>query len=256
MYLPRIIPVLLLKDKGLVKSINFKNHRYIGDPINAVKIFNDSYADELTFLDISASSNKTINYAVIQNIAEEANMPFSYGGGIDALSQIEKLVKIGVEKVVLGSIACQNPVFVADAAKEFGSSTVCVCVDIKKNFWGKYTVVHSNAIKSGSLNYLDFVKQMEELGAGELIIQDVNLDGTQQGYNLNLIDQISKITAIPIVALGGAGNYEHLKTLNASTVVNGLAAGSLFIYHGSRNGILINYPTIQEKYNILSNEDM
>ena len=122
MYLPRIIPVLLLKDKGLVKSINFKNHRYIGDPINAVKIFNDSYADELTFLDISASSNKTINYAVIQNIAEEANMPFSYGGGIDALSQIEKLVKIGVEKVVLGSIACQNPVFVADAAKEFGSS--------------------------------------------------------------------------------------------------------------------------------------
>jgi cyclase len=256
MYLPRIIPVLLLKDKGLVKSINFKNHRYIGDPINAVKIFNDSFADELTFLDISASGNKTINYAVIQNIAEEANMPFSYGGGIDSLMQIEKLVKIGVEKVVLGSIACQNAAFVGDAAKEFGSSTVCVCVDIKKNFWGKYTVVHSNALKSGSLNYLDFVKQMEDVGAGELIIQDVNLDGTQEGYNLNLLDQISKVTTIPIVALGGAGNFEHLKILNDSTVVNGLAAGSLFIYHGSRNGILINYPTIQEKFNILSNEDM
>ncbi len=252
MYKPRIIPVLLLQNSGLVKSVKFKNHRYIGDPINAVKIFNDLEADELVFLDIDATKqNRTISLELVKNIGEEANMPFAVGGGIQTLKQIEAILHTGAEKIILNSIAFTNPNFVKQATDEFGSSTICVCIDVKKNMFGKPKISYQNATKNSNTTLEDFVSLMEEMGAGEIIIQSVDNDGMQSGYDIALIDSVSKIATIPIVALGGAKNYETMNALMQKTIVNGLAAGSMFIYHGNRNGILINYPTEKDKKTIL-----
>jgi cyclase len=243
MYKPRLIPVLLLHNQGLVKSIQFKNHRYIGDPINAVKIFNDLGADELTFLDIDATKqNKKIDIQILKNISEEANMPFSYGGGISALSQIEEILKSGVERVILGTIAATKPSFVEEASKLFGASSICVCVDVKKSFFGKEKVYVKNGSIKTDFNPLEFSKLMQDKGVGELIIQSVDRDGTKSGYNIELIKEISESVNIPIVALGGSKNIEDMKTLYEKTVINGFGAGSMFVYHGNRDGILINYP--------------
>lgn len=252
MYKPRIIPVLLLQNSGLVKSVKFKNHRYIGDPINAVKIFNDLQADELVFLDIDATKqNRTISLELVKNIGEEANMPFSVGGGIKTLKQIEEILHTGAEKIILNSIACINPKFVKQATEEFGSSTISVCIDVKKNMFGKPKVSYQNATKNIDTTIEEFVMLMEQMGAGELIIQSVDNDGMQSEYDITLINRISKIATIPIVALGGAKNYDSMNALMQNTVVNGLAAASMFIYHGNRNGILISYPTSKDKKAIL-----
>ncbi|GEM55131.1 imidazole glycerol phosphate synthase subunit HisF [Flavobacterium branchiophilum NBRC 15030 = ATCC 35035] len=247
MYKPRVIPVLLLKDYGLVKSINFKKHRYIGDPINAVKIFNDLKADELVFLDINATKdNKIIDLDFVKKVGEEANMPFSVGGGIKTLDNIESILKIGVEKCIIGTFAIENPNFIKDASDRFGSSTIGVCIDVKKDFFGREYVYYRNGSKKANLAIEDFAKLMQEKGAGELIIQSIDNDGTKRGYNLELIDKISKLVSIPIVALGGAKNIDSMQELHKKTVVNGFAAGSMFVYHGNRDGILINYPDKEE----------
>jgi cyclase len=243
MFRPRIIPVLLLKKNGIVKSIQFKNHRYIGDPINAVKIFNDLRADELVFIDIIAGKeNRVISPDLVKSIGEEANMPFSVGGGIRSLKDIGSLLRAGAEKVILNSVAIRNPNFVKEAAESFGSSTIVVCIDVKKNLFGKQIVALENGMKSTKLVPENLAQEMEYLGAGELIIQSVDRDGTMQGYDLDLIKSLSRVVSIPVVALGGAGSLEHLKQAFENSYATGVAAGSLFVYHGSRKGILINYP--------------
>jgi len=243
LYRPRIIPVLLLQYKGLVKSVNFKNHRYIGDPINAVRIFNELNADELAFIDILATREKrTISVDFVKNVGEEANMPFSVGGGIRTLEDIRKIIEAGAEKVILNSIAGENPGFVSEAAEAFGSSTITVCIDVKNDFLGKEKVWIKAGTKSINFNPVQFARQMEESGAGEIIIQSIERDGTMEGYDINLIKKVAESVSIPVVSLGGAGRWQHIIELNSLVSLNGLAAGSLFVYHGERNAVLVNYP--------------
>ena len=243
MYRPRIIPVLLLQYKGLVKSVNFKNHRYIGDPINAVRIFNELNADELAFIDILATREKrTISVDFVKNVGEEANMPFSVGGGIRTLEDIRKIIEAGAEKVILNSIAGENPGFVSEAAEAFGSSTITVCIDVKNDFLGKEKVWIKAGTKSINFNPVQFARQMEESGAGEIIIQSIERDGKMEGYDINLIKKVAESVSIPVVSLGGAGSWQHIIELNSLVSLNGLAAGSLFVYHGERNAVLVNYP--------------
>tara|TARA_B100000989_G_C19440590_1_gene427145 strand:- start:168 stop:926 length:759 start_codon:yes stop_codon:yes gene_type:complete len=247
MYRPRIIPVLLLKGQGLYKSVKFKNYNYIGDPINAVKLFNDLKADELTFLDINATKEKrTISLDLIKDIGEEANMPFSVGGGIESIKDIEQIIKAGAEKVVINTHAIKKPYFIKEASNYFGSSTICVCVDVKKNMFGKQKIYSNTGTRISSNNILDFCKLMEQNGAGELIIQSVDKDGTMEGYDINLLASVSKNLTIPVIGLGGAKSINNLKETYDQCNLNGLAAGSLFVYQGTKKGVLINYPEKNE----------
>jgi cyclase len=245
---PRIIPVLLLRNKGLVKSIQFNNHRYIGDPINAVKIFNDLKADELVFLDILATKEKrTISLDFVKNVGEEANMPFAVGGGIQTIDDIKKILRVGAEKVILCTAAVQNPDFVCDAVDSFGSSTIVVCIDVKRRRFGKLETWILGGTKPTGISPLEFAQLMEEKGAGELIVQSIERDGSMTGYDIDLVHSISEAVTIPVIALGGAGELLHMKQLHEEAFINGLAAGSMFIYHGSRKGILVNYPSKEER---------
>jgi cyclase len=247
MFRPRVIPVLLLKNLGLVKTVGFGQPKYLGDPINAVRLFNDMLADELVFLDIEASrQGRLISLDFVRNVGEEANMPFAVGGGIRKLSDIQKILAAGAEKVVLGSIAIEKPAFIKEAAEEFGSSTIAVCMDVKKSFWGRYQVLsHIASIKS-SLLPGDFALLMQEMGAGELIVQSVDRDGKMQGYDLELLKNISSLLEIPMVALGGAGSTNDLRKAYFEGGASALAAGSLFVYHGPMRGVLISYPGKKE----------
>ena len=247
MFRPRIIPVLLLKDLALVKSIGFKNFKYIGDPINAVKIFNDLKADELVFLDITASKeNRLISLDFVKDVGEEANMPFAVGGGIRSIEDIRKIISAGAEKVVINSYAAENPDFIKEASDTFGSSTIVVCIDVKKKLFGGLQTWTLNGSKSTKFSPVEFARLMEEKGAGEVIIQSIEKDGTMEGYDLNLIKSISESVNIPVVALGGAGKLIHLEEGYQKGFANGLAAGSLFVYQGSKRGVLINYPIKSE----------
>ena len=247
MFRPRIIPVLLLNNDHLVKSEGFKNYRYIGDPINAVRIFNEFNADELVFLDVSATkNNRVVSFDIIKNIGEEANMPFCVGGGIRELSQIRKIISAGAEKVIIGTYAVVNPDFVKQASAEFGASTITVCIDVKKKLFGKRQVWSLNGAKPSGLDPLEFAQLMEKNGAGEIIVQSIENDGKMNGYDLNLIKMISENVNIPTIAMGGAGTLEHLKEAHTEAFATGVAAGSLFVYYGENKGVLINYPEKQE----------
>ena len=243
MFRPRIIPVLLLKDNVLVKSTHFKKYRYIGDPINAVRIFNNHKADELIFLDISATRNRrTISTAFVKKIGEEADMPFAVGGGINSIARITEIIAAGAEKVVIGSAAILNPELIKKAADTFGASSITVCMDVRKNFFGQERVWIKNGRKSTKFAPEVFAQMMEKNGAGELIVQSIPHDGMMQGYDVDLLRRIALCTSIPIVALGGAGNVDHLKEAYAKGLVNALAAGSIFLYRSKKKGVLLNYP--------------
>lgn len=256
MYRPRIIPVLLLKNAGLVKSVKFSKFNYVGDPLNSVRLFNEMKADELMFLDIEASAeNRSIDFNLVKNIAEEANMPFSVGGGIKDLSTIQRLISNGVEKVVLTSIALANKGFVSEAVEHFGSSTIAVCINVKKSLFGGQKVYNFLEKKSTNLDPVSFAMELEKLGVGEIILQSVNRDGTQLGYDIELIKNVSENISIPLVALGGAGDFDDLKDLNNSTTVNGLGAGSLFVYNGKTKSVLINYPEDDKKQKLYQSKN-
>ncbi|MBN2777428.1 MAG: imidazole glycerol phosphate synthase subunit HisF [Bacteroidales bacterium] len=248
MFRPRIIPVLLLRNLGLVKTVGFKKHTYIGDPINAVRIFNDSKADELVFLDIDATKEKRlISLDFVREAGEEANMPFAAGGGIRSIDDIRNVINSGAEKVVIGTYAVENPDFIRQAVEHFGSSTIVVCIDVKKKLFGNQRIWTHNGSKDACFTPVEFAKIMEEKGAGEIIIQSIERDGKMDGYDLDLIKSITDAVTIPVVALGGAGNSEHLKDAFQKANATGLAAGSLFVYQGVHKGVLINYPGKEEK---------
>ena len=247
MFRPRIIPVLLLKDQALVKSKRFKDFRYIGDPINAVRIFNDLKADELVFLDIMATREKRlISLDFVKNVGEEANMPFSVGGGIRSLDDIRAIISAGAEKVIINSYAAENTDFIRQASESYGSSTIVVCLDVKKKMLGKEQIWTYNGSKPSGYPPVDFARLMEEKGAGEIIVQSIEKDGTMSGYDINLVKKISDAVHIPVVALGGAGNMDHIKQVYTYGHANAIAAGSLFVFYGSRRGVLINYPKSTE----------
>jgi imidazole glycerol-phosphate synthase subunit HisF len=243
MFRPRIIPVLLLQNLGIVKSVKFKNYRYIGDPINAVKLFNDLGADELAFLDILASrEHRSISLDFVRRVGDEANMPFSVGGGIASIKEIQQTIAAGAEKVILNTAAIINPSFVKEASQEFGSSTIVVSMDVKHNFFGKELVYIYSGNKATKYDPVSLARLMEEMGAGEIIITSIEKDGTMQGYDIPLIRKVSEAVRIPVVASGGAGSYNDLKNAITEGYASAAAAGSLFVFHGPRRAVLINYP--------------
>ena len=255
MFRPRIIPILLLKNSGLVKSIKFKNHRYLGDPINAVKIFNDLKADELIFLDINASIKKRpISLSFVERVGNEANMPFAVGGGIRSIEEIRKILNAGAEKVVINTYANENPDFIYEASKEFGSSTIVVSIDVKKKLFGKKDIYINGGRKSTGKNPLEFAKLITEKGAGEIIINSIDHDGLMQGYDDNLVKSISNSVTIPVVAAGGAGTISDLYKVCITANASAAAAGSLFVYHGPRKAVLINYPSQKELLKLFNNQ--
>jgi len=239
---PRVIPVLLLKDKALVKSKKFKDFRYIGDPINAVKVFNDLKADELVFLDIEASNEgRTISKDLVQKVGEEANMPFSVGGGIKSIKDIQQITAMGAEKVILNTNAVKNQNFIKEASENFGSSTIVVSIDVKNTFWGKNVIWTNSGRDSSDYSPIEFAQIAEQQGAGEIIIQSIEKDGTMSGYDIKLIKEVSRSVTIPVVALGGAGSVGHLHKAYRAGCANALAAGSMFVFQGPKKGVLINY---------------
>ena len=247
MYRPRVIPILLLKNNGIVKTIRFNKSNYIGDPINAVKIFNDLKADELVFLDILATKEKrSISKNLIQKVADEANMPFSVGGGIKSLTDIKEIINLGAEKVIINSHAIENPNFIKEASDSFGSSTIVVSIDVKKSFLGKRYIYKKSSKKSIKICPVEFSKLVEENGAGEILINSVDNDGTMKGYDFDLISQVSTNVSIPVVAAGGAGNYEDFTMAIKYSYASAVAAGSIFVYHGPHNAVLLNYPSKDE----------
>ena len=243
MFRPRVIPVLLLKERALVKSIRFKRHRYIGDPINAVRIFNDLKADELAFLDIEASrAGRTISIDFVRTVGEEARMPFSVGGGIKSLEEIALVLAAGAEKVVINTYAVNNPEFVRQAADRFGSSTIVVCIDVKRRFFKGDRVWTHGGSRPTQFSPLEFAKLMAANGAGELIVQSIDRDGTMTGYDIELIRSVAGAVPIPVIALGGAGSEDDLAAGYREGGASAVAAGSLFVYQGKNRGVLINYP--------------
>jgi cyclase len=244
MFLPRLIPILLLKGKGLVKTVRFRHPRYVGDPINTVKIFNDLKADELVFVDITASrENRTISHGLIRAIGDEAFMPFAAGGGIRSLEQIEHTLKAGAEKVVINTQAALKPKLVEEAAKHFGSQSVLVSIDVKKTLFGKQVVMIKDGFERSDYGPVEWAKRVESLGAGEIMINSIDRDGMMQGYDLELIRNIADQVGIPVIACGGAGCLEHLKEAYYQGHAHALAAGSMFVFHGPRRAVLINYPS-------------
>jgi imidazole glycerol-phosphate synthase subunit HisF len=239
--------VLLLKNLGLVKSVKFKNYRYIGDPINAVRLFNDMGADELAFLDILANNEKRcISLDFVKRVGDEANMPFSVGGGISTIKEIQNILSAGAEKIIINTKACENPDFIRQAADEFGSSTITVSIDVKKNIFGKELVYIYSGNLATKYDPVTFAGLAEEMGAGELIINSIENDGMMNGYNNKLIKRVSEAVRIPVVALGGAGCSNDLKSAVNEGYASAVAAGSLFVFHGARKAVLINYPTQEE----------
>lgn len=242
---PRIIPVLLLSGDGLVKSIKFGKYTYIGDPMNAVRIFNDLKVDELILLDIEATKEKrSISIDLVKEIGEEANMPFSVGGGIQSIETIRGLIQAGAERVILNSYALNNPSFIQEAVNEFGSSTISVVVDYKKPLLSKEVAVTENGSKKTTYSPLEAALLAEKHGAGEIVLQSIDRDGTMEGFDIKTIKQINSQVKIPVVALGGAGAKNHFEELYREVPVSGIAAGSYFVFQGKMRGVLIQYPRI------------
>jgi cyclase len=250
MLLPRIIPVLLIKNNGLYKTTKFKNPKYIGDPINAVKVFNEKEVDELIILDYNATIEKrSPSYILIEHIASQCFMPVCYGGGIRSVDDIKRIIGLGVEKIAFNTIAAENPAFLEKAATIFGSSTIVVSIDSKKNRFGNYNVYTRSGQKSLRTKPEIFAKQMENCGAGELLINSISRDGTMQGYDLELINLIAAEVKVPIIACGGAGEINHFRDAYDNGA-SAMAAGSFFVFHGKHRGVLISYPSQENLENL------
>lgn len=246
MYRSRVIPCLLLKDEGLYKTIKFKKPRYLGDPINTLKLFNDKEADEIIVLDISASINgKGPNFDYIKRLTRECFMPMCYGGGVTTIEQVETLYKLGVEKVAFNTSLFTNPKLITDVAKNFGSQSVVASIDVKKGLFGSYSVYVMSGIKDTKCDPITYAKRAEELGVGEIFINLIDKDGMMNGYDYELIKKVSSAVNIPVVANGGAGSLSDcVKAVNSGA--SAAAAGSLFVYYGALKAVLINYPTQDE----------
>ena len=242
----RVIPALLIHQTGLVKTTNFKNPKYVGDPINVIRIFNDKEVDELLLLDISASKNKVEpNYELIKEIAGECFMPMTYGGGIQTLEQANKIFACGVEKICLQSAAINNISLINNLANRYGSQSIVVSLDIKKNLLGEINFFHSsqNKILKLDLNFL--VKDLVNAGAGEILLNSVDKDGTLSGPDLSLIKYFSQLTGVPLIAAGGISSLSDIKAA-IDAGANAIAAGAFFIYHGPHRAVLITYPKYSE----------
>ncbi len=244
---PRVIPCLLLKDKGLVKTTRFKAPVYLGDPINVVRIFNDKEVDELLFLDITATvEHREPAFELISKIATECFMPLGYGGGIRSVDHARKVLSLGFEKVSINSYAVENPSFIRTAADLFGSQSIVVSIDVKRNLLGNYRVFTHSGRKNTGLDPVGFAMEMEAVGAGELFLNSIDRDGTMQGYDIELIKRVSEAVSVPVVACGGAGSVNDLGDAVKQGAASAVAAGSMFVFQGRHRAVLISYPTSEE----------
>lgn len=249
---PRIIPCLLIHDKGLVKTVNFKDPKYVGDPINAVKIFNEKEVDEIIVLDIDATSKKCEpDFKLIEKIAYECRMPLCYGGGIKTPEHAKTIFGLGVEKISISSIAIERPQIVSDIALKVGNQSVVVVLDIKKKLLGGYEIVTHNGTKKTGIDPISFVKTLEDYGAGEIVINSVDKDGTLMGLDHKLISLIRENINLPLTVMGGASDLNDIAKVIGEHGIIGVAAGSLFVFKGKYRAVLINYPTPNEKLSLI-----
>ncbi len=245
---PRIIPCLLVHDKGLVKSVQFKNYKYVGDPINAVRIFNEKEVDELMVIDIDATvENREPDYKMIENLAAECRMPLCYGGGVKTVAQAQRIFSLGVEKIAVSAAAIADISLIKKMGDVVGSQSVVVVVDVKKKLLGGYEVYTHNGKKKTGKNPFEYVKELEKAGAGEIVINAIDQDGTMKGYDLPLIEKVREAITIPMSVLGGAGSLQDIGQLINKFGIIGAAAGSLFVFVGKYKAVLINYPKREEK---------
>lgn len=248
---PRIIPCLLVHKGGLVKTKQFKAPKYVGDPINAVKIFNEKESDELMVIDIDAAVNKVEpNYALITKLAAECRMPLCYGGGVSTAEQASRIIDLGVEKVAVSSAAVSDPSLLNRMANAIGRQSVVAVLDVRKKaglFSKGYELCTHNGNTSHKLDPITFARQLQDAGAGEIVANSINHDGEMKGYDIELAKQMRAALNVPLTVLGGAGSLEHIGDLLSACGVIGAAAGSLFVFKGQYRAVLINYPTPQQK---------
>lgn len=246
---PRIIPCLLVHNKGLVKTVQFKEGKYVGDPINAVKIFNEKEVDELLVLDIDAARRgEEPDYKMIQNLAAECRMPLCYGGGIRSVEQASRIIGLGVEKVALSSAVVKDPSLISSIARAIGNQSVVVVLDTKKKLLGsRWEVCTHNATVATGLCPIEFARQAEQLGAGEIVINSIDHDGVMKGYDLALAERMREAVSVPLTVLGGAGSLADIEALVRRFQIIGACAGSLFVFKGPYKAVLINYPTQMER---------
>ena len=249
----RVIPCLLVKNRGLVKTVQFGQPKYVGDPINAVKIFNEKDADELVVLDIDATvAGREPDYSMIKSLAAECRMPLCYGGGVTTIEQIKKIIALGVEKVAMSAAAIADFDLVSRAVKVIGDQSIVIILDVKKRrFGGKYDVFTHNGSRAAKQSLAELAAKFEALGVGEIVVNSIDRDGGMQGYDLKLISQVRETVMLPVTALGGAGTLEHIKELVDRFGIIGAAAGSLFVFKGKYRAVLINYPDQQLKDGII-----
>lgn len=241
----RVIPCLLLKDGGLVKTINFNKPKYLGDPVNAIRIFNEKEVDELVLLDISANrEGREPDYETLAEIAGECFMPICYGGGITTFEQAKKIFSYGVEKISINSAAINNIQLITDISNHFGSQSVVCSIDCKRNLWGRYSVFDASIMRSTGVSPVEWAARVERAGAGEILLNSVNRDGTMSGFDIPLIDAVVSTVNVPVIACGGAGSRADLMEPFEKTAVSAVAAGSFFVFHGKHRAVLISYPDL------------
>jgi cyclase len=242
----RVIPVLLLRDAGLVKTIRFTDSVYIGDPLNIMKIFNEKEVDEIVLLDIMATRQKhKPSIGRISEIASECFMPFAYGGGISELREIKGILQSGAEKVVINSAAFFNPELIKEASRQFGSQSIVVSVDAKKNMFNKYEVFVEGGTRNTKIDPVKFAAEMEKLGAGEILLNSIDRDGTYKGYDISLIKQVTQAVGIPVIACGGARNVDDFKQAVNVAGASAVSAGSIFVFQGPHRAVLVSFPDRQ-----------
>ncbi|MEO6096565.1 MAG: AglZ/HisF2 family acetamidino modification protein [Fibrobacteria bacterium] len=251
---PRIIPCLLVKNNGLVKTRQFKDPKYVGDPINAVKIFNEKEVDEIMVLDIDASAqDREPDYRMIENLAAECRMPLCYGGGIKKADQARRIFGLGVEKVAVSSVAVERPEIIAEMASQVGRQSVVVVLDVKsRKPGGPWEIWSHNGQRNTRKDPVSFARDMETLGAGEIVINSIERDGMLEGYDLPLVDAVREAVGVPMTILGGAGSAKDIGDLIARQGIIGAAAGSLFVFKGKYRAVLVNYPNPQEKNDLVN----
>jgi len=248
-----VIPCLLKRGGGLVKSVRFRNHRYVGDPMNAIKIFNEKEVDELIVLDIDASrKERPIDWDGLRRMAEECFMPLCYGGGVRSVKDAVALVGLGVEKVALNSAALRDPDLLPALADRLGSQSVVAAIDVKKTWWGGERVYDHVTGRATGFSAVEHAQRMVERGAGEILLTSVDRDGTGRGYDLGLVERVARAVSVPVIACGGAGGVADLAAAVNRGGASAVAAGSLFVFHGPHRAVLINYPEYRELEKVLS----
>lgn len=251
----RIIPCLLVHHKGLVKTVNFKDPRYVGDPLNAVKIFNEKEVDELMVLDIDATrENRGPDFELIRNLAVECRMPFGYGGGVTTVEEAKKIINLGAEKVAINAMVMKDMSIVEKIGKAVGVQSVVVVIDVAKKglFKNEYEVYTHNVRRKTGLKLKDYLSRLNQYEIGEIVVNSIDRDGNMTGYDYDLIDMVRSLTDVPLTAVGGAGSYEDIKSLISRYKIIGAAAGSIFVFKGKYKAVLISYPDKKEKNDILS----